>query len=165
MTWRSITDDELALCLKMARWLEIRQRWCPEEDFVPCEADITKSALFERLRAGRQPLEYPPPVALACPWYALVEDPGPHYVGDGKGIGPYFGPSGFLKKNEVNILQNRYEIVGREDKRFTVKYSYYDSPYRFHLWFDENFQLGDKEAGAWLMANVEFANERVGVDE
>ncbi len=45
--------------------------------WLPCEPDFSKSALFERLRSGKEPLAEPPPLGLSCPWYGLVEDPGP----------------------------------------------------------------------------------------
>lgn len=41
-----------------------------------------KSALFWRLLNGKEPLPMPPPTSFAYPWYEIVENPGPHPVGD-----------------------------------------------------------------------------------
>ncbi len=53
-----------------------------------------KSALFWRLLNGKEPLPMPPPTCYAYPWYELIENPGPHPVGDigfrfyGRPLGP-----------------------------------------------------------------------------
>lgn len=39
-----------------------------------------QSALFARLLAGREPLSFPPPTSFSYPWYALIEEPGPHVL-------------------------------------------------------------------------------------
>lgn len=39
-----------------------------------------QSALFARLLAGREPLSFPPPTSFSDPWYALIEEPGPHVL-------------------------------------------------------------------------------------
>ena len=39
-----------------------------------------KSALFARLLSGKAPLVHPPPRAFSYPWYALIEESGPHNV-------------------------------------------------------------------------------------
>jgi hypothetical protein len=46
--------------------------------WLPSSSDLWKSALFERIRHGVAPLPEPPPIGYSCPWYAVVEDPGPH---------------------------------------------------------------------------------------
>lgn len=38
------------------------------------------SALFARLLDGRAPLSFPPPTSFSYPWYALIEEPGPHVL-------------------------------------------------------------------------------------
>lgn len=40
----------------------------------------TKSALFARLLEGKPALAHPPPTSHAYPWYAVIEEPGPHQV-------------------------------------------------------------------------------------
>ncbi|MHB1641936.1 MAG: hypothetical protein ACYCS8_04675 [Acidithiobacillus sp.] len=41
-----------------------------------------KSALFWRLLNGKAPLPMPPPTSYSYPWYEIIEEPGPHRVGD-----------------------------------------------------------------------------------
>jgi hypothetical protein len=54
-----------------------------------------KSALFWRLLNGKKPLPMPPPTSYSYPWYGIIEEPGPHRVGDigfrayGKPLGPH----------------------------------------------------------------------------
>lgn len=40
----------------------------------------SRSALFGRLLDGKPALPHPPPSSYACPWYAVIEEPGPHQV-------------------------------------------------------------------------------------
>ncbi len=169
--WKSITDDEMTLCQQMVRWLEIRKKWQPEEPWLPTEADISKSALFERLRSGGEPLEFPPPIGLACPWYAVVEDPRPHYIGTGrndiyincKWDDPIFGPEGsWLKAGEVQLIQHTYRIVERRtETEVIVADGWRETPYRFRLWLDPDhdpkFHHKPGIRGGWFIQNVEFA--------
>lgn len=39
-----------------------------------------KSALFARLLEGKPALIHPPPTSYSYPWYAVIEEPGPHQV-------------------------------------------------------------------------------------
>ncbi len=41
-----------------------------------------KSALFWRLLNGKEPLPMPPPTSYSYPWYEIIEEPGPHQVGN-----------------------------------------------------------------------------------
>ncbi|MHB8226743.1 hypothetical protein, partial [Acidithiobacillus sp.] len=41
-----------------------------------------KSALFWRLLNGKEPLPMPPPTNYSYPWYEIIEESGPHRVGD-----------------------------------------------------------------------------------
>ncbi len=178
MTWRSITTEEYEICLKMVRWLEIRKEWCPSSEWLPSDADISKSALFERLMNGIEPLPYPPPRGLSCPWYAVVEDKGPHFAGDmfkGKenGLGPYFH---IIHSNndytiishenadighEVSIWQSSYLIEERINlSEFVVKDASYETPYRFRLWYDPDYKYvsiaTNPPVGGWMIHNVDF---------
>jgi hypothetical protein len=85
MTWRSISDEEMRACLRMLLWIRTARKWGNAAIYgptwLPTLIHIRKSALFERLMSGKKPLEYPPPLGYACPWYAVVEDPGPHVAG------------------------------------------------------------------------------------
>jgi hypothetical protein len=66
MTWKSITAEEMQICRQMRTWIETARRWRYDAEhgpgWLPTDADISKSALLERLRNGREPLEYPPPL-------------------------------------------------------------------------------------------------------
>lgn len=81
MTWKPLTQEDELLCRQMRKWIRVARRFGRPESYgpnwLPSDADIAKSALFERIRSGKEPLDYPPPIGLACPWYALVEEPGP----------------------------------------------------------------------------------------
>ncbi len=68
-----------------------------------------KSALFWRLLNGKDPLPMPPPTRYSYPWYGIIEEPGPHRVGD-IGFHAYGKPLG----------QQLAEIRGtdREDRLF-----------------------------------------------
>ena len=68
-----------------------------------------KSALFWRLLNGKDPLPMPPPTRYSYPWYGIIEEPGPHQVGD-IGFHAYGKPLG----------QQLAEIRGtdREDRLF-----------------------------------------------
>ncbi len=68
-----------------------------------------KSALFWRLLNGKDPLPMPPPTRYSYPWYGIIEEPGPHQVGD-IGFHAYDKPLG----------QQLAEIRGtdREDRLF-----------------------------------------------
>ncbi len=174
MTWRSIKDEELDICRKMVLWLEIRKEWDPKSDCLPTEPDLYKSALFERILNGIDPLPYPPPIGLACPWYAIVEDRGPHFVGDNFGgkqnpFGPYFRvvlPNhnfttiSYEEANagdEVTIIQNRYWIEERiSSTEFIIKDAYHDTPYRFRMWYDPDYPYASNPDGGWMMNNVDF---------
>lgn len=60
-------------------WLAIKaQNAQPGWNHAPSHADFSKSRLFWRLRTGQRPLPEPPPTAFSCPWYEVVEIPGPH---------------------------------------------------------------------------------------
>lgn len=178
MTWRSITDEEYEICRKMVIWLDTRKKWQSDEAWLPTDADISKSALFERLMNGLDPLPWPPPRGLSCPWYAVVEDRGPHYAGNVKeslesGFGPYFGR--FNKQGEYSKLSNSEADVNDEatiwqsgyvitkkisDLEFIIKDDYYETPYRFRLWWDKNYKytstVKKPPQGGWMIRNVEF---------
>lgn len=46
--------------------------------YPPTPSDAAHSALLARLLSGSPALDEPPPTAFGCPWYAVVEKPGPH---------------------------------------------------------------------------------------
>lgn len=168
MTWKSIEDDELILCQQMVRWIETARKY-REPDWLPIYPDMMKSALFERIRSGLEPLEYPPPVGYSCPWYAVVEDRGPHVVcipirtidmffyasWDPQGMSRPITPHGdgsiddpmirtlFPRDGSetfVTIFQSLYRIVERKDEwNYVIQDARKDTPYRFRLWWDAEY--------------------------
>jgi len=56
------------------RWLEIRERHGQDVgSAMQLYADADHSALLSRLRAGKEPFDEPPPLAMSYPWYELLE--------------------------------------------------------------------------------------------
>ena len=138
----------------VVRWIEVA-RTKYGADWLPSDADMSKSALLERLRSGLEPLPEPPPVGMACPWYAVVEDAGPHYVFD-----VWFGNENdqFFKADDAVILQHGYKIVERRgDKDFIIK-DRSDTSYRFRLWHDAEWKHpSGRIVGGWFMQNTAFS--------
>jgi len=156
MTWKSITSDEMQLFRHMRQWIEVAREWRYSAEWLPTDADISKSALLERLRNGLEPLDYPPPLGMSCPWYAVVEDAGPHYVFDvhrGDGQHPLF------PKDTISILQHQYKIdIERGEQDFIVRDGTVETPYRFRLWYDADWKHpSGRIIGGWFLQNVELA--------
>jgi hypothetical protein len=115
-----------------------------DDHWLPGFPDLTKSSLFERIRRGVKPLPEPPPSVMSYPWYAVVEDPGPHHAQDA------CFDTGWLKENQVRVYQNIYEIVERlGEKHFIVKDGTHGTSYRFHLWYDP-------DSWRWFLQNTVF---------
>lgn len=123
--------------------------------WLPCAPDFAKSALFERLRSGKEPLAEPPPLGMSCPWYALIEDPGPHYVMDA-----WFDPN---SPDRVVVLNNPYRIVerlGPED--VIVRDAGHDTSYRFRLRRDPAYvprRRTDRENDGWFLSNLALSDQ------
>lgn len=136
--------------------------------WFPASSDYIKSALWERIRSGKEPLAEPPPRGMACPWYALVEDPGPHYVNEVMELADDhwlrdLGDGGRDERPLITALQNIYEIVERvNEKDFVVRdAAHQPTSYRFRLWYDPDYtQHGwtmpghEPLRGGWLLCNV-----------
>jgi hypothetical protein len=130
-----LTRRDEAVCLTMVEWIRIaRGKYGP--NWLPTSADICKSRLFWRLRAGKQPLEHAPPTAYSCPWYELIEEPEREH----------FSYDMYDHEGEVYFAQCRYQVVSRDadNKPTVVKYG----PYTFSCRYgdDEN----GKHTGWWL---------------
>lgn len=140
-----LTRRDEALCNAMAAWIAIaRER--NGKDWLPGGADICKSRLFWRLRAGKKPLPSPPPTAYSCPWYELIDEPErPHWAYD---MGEWNG--------ETFFAQCRYEVLARNDdgKPARVKFG----PYEFRCWRGAS-PYGNGVEGWWLQH--EPANARL----
>jgi hypothetical protein len=137
-TWRQkdLSTEESWLADRMLLWLRIRkQEWGLKHPLLPTMPDIRKSALFERLRSGREPLPTPPPLGLDCPWYAVVEDPGPHRA-DGWDMN--FIPGNWAGFSKIWILRNLYSIEeSYGDRRYRIT-ACGRPPYEFWMWFETN---------------------------
>jgi hypothetical protein len=152
MTWTPITQPEMDMARHMVTWIRTVRKagGVYGADWLPSDADMCKSALLERLRAGKEPLEEAPPLGYSCPWYAVVEDPGPHYVFDA-----FEG-----QNNEVVVLQTTYEIVERRgDQDFIIRDKWKGTSYRFRLWHDATWEHPSKRLapGGWFMQNIALA--------
>jgi hypothetical protein len=143
--------------------------------WLPSDVDLMKSALWERIRSGQPPLPEPPPIGLNCPWYAVVEEPGPHLVmevvrlaedhwlRDRAGQGP---PD---DRDLILALQNVYEIVAQRAHREFVVRDAARAPtsYRFLLWYDSSVRLPgltlpghEPPQGSWLMQSLAWRARR-----
>jgi len=181
MTWTPLSEADLHMAHGVTLWIETaRKAGYGGPDWLPSRADFVKSALFERIRSGKAPLPYPPPVGFACPWYALVEDVGPHPVGEAHTpFVPVFGQalpedgedaapreSWDLQPGEVTVLMNRYRIVetrGEQDFMVVDAHHVPQTPYRFRLWLDREWRHPSRPEGyprgGWFIQNMEFADQ------
>lgn len=172
MTWTPVTPEMVAFAEHMVLWIRTAREagygggfGMQEREWLPTASDVSKSALLERIRSGKKPLPYPPPVGYACPWYAVVEDPGPHYVGGTGNWAPQFYVEGtqWMEPDDVIILQNRYKIVERTSETdMVVRDDHHNNtPYRFRLWFDPDWKhptaMRERPPGGWFLQNMEFA--------
>ena len=139
-------------------------------DWFPTSSDFYKSALFERIRSGLKPLPEPPPVGLACPWYAVVEDPGPHFVYDVKEAGEFgqwFEDLPVKPTVDVFVLNTGYRVTEKiGPKNLIIRDGRHNTSYRFRLWYDPEFTWPGRVSagytarkGGWLMQNVEFGEQ------
>lgn len=122
-------------------------------DWLPSDADFDKSALLERIRSGLKPMDEPPPVGYSCPWYALVEDKGPHYIFD------VSETANFLEENQILAAQNRFTIYERRGDKDYIVGDVRGTSYRFRLYYDAEWRhpTGFRpDQGGWLMQNVDF---------
>jgi hypothetical protein len=183
MTWTPVTQDDILTVQRIVLWIKTaRAAGYGGPEWLPSPSDVSKSALYERIRSGKLPLEYPPPRALSCPWYAVVEDPGPHYVGSGNyapvfSKEPFFGaqiPFQDVKIDDlVLIFQNEWRVeslhgvdgsVVEEDADYvTVKDAHHcETPYRFHLWYDPKWVVPhapDQKPGGWFIKNADLVSK------
>lgn len=160
------SEDDIQTLLGIMLWIRTARAagyGYGAKNWLPSRSDLTKSALFERIRSGAQPLPEPPPLGMACPWYAVVEDPGPHYVFDTHFYGPGDVTGDWERENDVVIFQNVYVICNRiSDTRFIVRERRNETSYRFRLWFDPDWQHPSKHPsiplGGWFLQNTAFEN-------
>jgi hypothetical protein len=153
MTWTPITLEQIEFGLQVSAWIEIaRGQYGPE--WLPSHADFCKSALLERLRSGKDALSEPPPLGYSCPWYALIEDPGPHYLHEVEMSLHEKFPT-IYAKTDIFIMQNSYSIESMGEKFWIVKDGRHDTSYRFRLWFDSNWKHPNGRInGGWFIRNI-----------
>lgn len=127
------------------------------KDWFPCSTDFIKSALFERIRSGKDPLPEPPPLGYSCPWYAIVEETSPHPVYEASFGNPWKSlniegtPEG---DNYVSVLQNTYESLGEDNGVHTIRDRSHQTSYRWKLWFDPLWRhptAPNLQNGSWMM--------------
>jgi hypothetical protein len=125
------------------------------ELWLPTESDVMKSALFERIRSGKAPLPEPPPISLACPWYALVEDPGPHFLGDELRVEPVEGKGELARVGFISFGV----VERRREKECIVRDFYHVTSYRFRLWLAPDWRHPTtSERGGWFIQNLVFSS-------
>lgn len=158
MTWTQISEAEMAMARHVVTWIRTaRAAGYGGPDWLPNDVDCHKSALLERLRSGKDPLPEPPPLGMACPWYALIEDAGPHYVFD---VWRGDASSQFVPRDTLVALQSLYKIeTEKSETDFIVRDARHETSYRFRLWYNPEWihpsnRLG---RGGWFMQNVALA--------
>lgn len=174
MTWTPITRDQIEFGQQIVLWIKTARAAGYSSmggDWLPSSADFSKSALLERIRSGKKPLKYPPPRGLACPWYAVVEDAGPHYAMDVSLEMHKFWAEQCAKSGDTNeylfLMQNAYIIEKkRGEKDFIVRDGHHgtDTGYRFRVWFDAEWRhpSGWKpDEGGWFIRHVDFVDKDV----
>jgi hypothetical protein len=66
-----LSNSQIAYAInKFSSWIDFRSR---NGDGNPTSADISHSALLERMLSGKEPLEHAPPKRMSYPWYALSD--------------------------------------------------------------------------------------------
>lgn len=161
MTWKPVSQEEHELFRQIMLWISTVRETGKKyglvyygSDWLPSDADFSKSALFERIRSGLRPMDEPPPVGYSCPWYALVEDKGPHYIFD------VTEDADFIEENQVLAAQNRFTIHERRGDKDYIVGDIRGTSYRFRLWYDAEWQprslAQEPRKGGWFMQNVEF---------
>lgn len=73
-----LTNAEHSLVLSAVEWTKTRMKLGFNQS--PSREDVSKSALFRRLRDGKAPLTNAPPTNYGYPWYALVDTNQIHRV-------------------------------------------------------------------------------------
>lgn len=155
MTWTPITREQQEFAEQIVLWIRTAKAAgypALQPDWLPSRSDLSKSALFERIRSGKAPLPEPPPVAHSCPWYAVVEDPNPHFVGSVS-----WAPAFLHGRNEVVFFQKRWKIVCRCGESWIVADGHRATRWRFRLFFDRNWRhpsQPESADGGWFLSRA-----------
>jgi hypothetical protein len=156
MTWTPITQEQVKQAQAVVLWIETARQagrvrtaaafggYLP--GWLPSIADIHKSALYERIRSGKAPLPFPPPLGLACPWYAAVEDPTPHYLGRRAAVAHEMGGPSM-----VICDWSQWLVVSTgadtEAPAWIVADWRHRTPYRWRLWTVNHPEVGQHHPG------------------
>lgn len=137
----------------MVRWIETaRANKFANSSWLPEEPDVVKSALLERLYNGLDPLVEPPPLASSFPWYALVEDRGPHSISDVS--------RDTVRPDVIWALEYPYQVIQElGTNEFLVRDGRKRTPYRFRLWLDKT-STSRARNGNWLIQNIVFCKRK-----
>jgi hypothetical protein len=147
--------EGLLLWIRTARAAGYRRGRGPDHPWLPSDIDVVKSALFERIGSGKAPLPEPPPVSFACPWYALVEEPGPHFLGHHMTVERVEGQD---QDEFVSFGYMSFRLIERRsDTEFVVCDRYHDTSYRFRLRFVIDWlHPTTSKPGGWFLQNLAF---------
>ena len=152
---KRVTSQELSFARALVRWIETaRKTGFGAPNWLPKETDVVKSTLLQRLYSGYEPLDEPPPLANSCPWYGIVEDPGPHSVAN------IWRDA--VQSDVLWAYEYPYRIVKQlGEEAFVVCDARKETTYRFRLWRDNNIGSQDGTR-VWLIQNVAFGRTESG---
>lgn len=125
---------ELQLIKDTCRWMQVMLEAGHKKPW-PSDADIQKSRLFARIRAGIDPLCFPPPVSHGKPWYDVIEGAGPWSVWVGGCInlaGVATGDAACAGLPRIVINQTPWVVreTVREDQEYIVSHGHWPLRYR-----------------------------------
>lgn len=138
----TLTDDQA-----LARYRAIVAREGVEPNHI-----LEKSSLYQRLKAGKQALAYPPPLAYSYPWYEVVESSTPLPI-DEPAAWAFPEPHPDLQdpSEKVVIFQTLWSVVSRENGRLQLTYpGWRERGMRWEAWAD--WCTAD-QAGATLLCH------------
>lgn len=122
-------ERDIKLLLDYQKWVKtVRESgYTQYTDWTPSHIDMLKSRLFWRIRSGKEPLSSPPPTCYSCPWYELIEVPGPHDVWEV--IRVYSTDEGYNKPTAY-VAQSAYNVI-EQDPDFLILEK---NGYKFKAW-------------------------------
>jgi hypothetical protein len=133
-------------------WLRVRFEACrpggPEGKYPNTVGrlvtDAQHSALLRRLRSGKEPFPYPPPVRYSRPWYAIMEEPE-QLLEEGN-LKEYdrIHPRWDQTRRWFNAAGDLYIHIRDLDEG--VELAFPDTPYRF--------QVVRAPKGGWAMSRI-----------
>jgi hypothetical protein len=103
-------ERDIQLLQHYQKWLETAKATglSHYQNWTPSYVDMLKSRLFWRIRSGKDPLPEAPPTAYSCPWYELIEVPGPHDIWEEIRV---YGPNQGFPKKFCSVAQCSYQVI------------------------------------------------------